>query len=462
MQINASMSVGRLAQRNSTTTFRARQPRCRHAALKKLTTVAQALPNSSSSNSRKGAKKSDVSTNAMVVEAPPAPESPRQQKKMLRMLIDGQWYDVTGWAKAHPSGARFIEFMDGRDATDAFYALHSYGPNGDSTAAKNLAKLPKCAAPEGWVECSAKTAAACSTFREFRVQLEEAGWFERDFLSEAFVFLQVVGLFVAGTALAWTNHPWLATLVLGFGGQQAGWLGHDYIHGRGAWCTLMRGFAGLFNGHSAYWWSQKHNMHHVFTNEYGKDEDVQQEPVYYLRPPEEVGSQDSPLRKFQHIYGYPTYAITFLYWRFDSLKTVLRTKDKIEMALLAINYLWMLTLGPAVAIGHVALAGFLVGALVSATHQSEEMMDEQGEFVDVQFRSTRDAEVSNPFVKWCWGGMDTQLEHHLFPTMPRYKLHKLRPLVQSFAEANGFDYKIAPGAKIIADNWRTLRDNAHA
>ena len=51
------------------------------------------------------------------------------------------------------------------------------------------------------------------------------------------------------------------------------------------------------------------------------------------------------------------------------------------------------------AVGHVALAGFLVGALVSATHQSEEMMDEQGEFVDVQFRSTRDADVSNPFVK---------------------------------------------------------------
>ena len=71
----------------------------------------------------------------------------KETGKKLRLLIDGTWYDCTGWARAHPGGALFITLMDGCDATDVFYALHSYGPNGDDTAARRLAMLPTCAGP---------------------------------------------------------------------------------------------------------------------------------------------------------------------------------------------------------------------------------------------------------------------------------------------------------------------------
>ena len=56
-------------------------------------------------------------------------------------------YDASGWAKAHPGGARWIHWFDGRDATGIFYALHSYGPNGSTLASDRLKKLPKCDAP---------------------------------------------------------------------------------------------------------------------------------------------------------------------------------------------------------------------------------------------------------------------------------------------------------------------------
>ena len=62
-----------------------------------------------------------------------------------------------------------------------------------------------------------------------------------------------------------------------------------------------------------------------------------------------------------------------------------------------------------------------------------------------------------------WGGMDVQLEHHLFPTMPRYKLHKLRPLLKKWAdEQPGYDYKISPSLDIIRDNFNTLKRVAEA
>ena len=132
---------------------------------------------------------------------------------------------------------------------------------------------------------------------------------------------------------------------------------------------------------------------------------------------------------------------------------------------MGLNYVWLATCMPwQVALGSVTLGGFIVGSLVSATHQSEEIMDASsaGEYVDGQFRSTRDAEtVFGPLETWIWGGMDTQLEHHLFPSMPRYNYHKLRPILKAWAKAQGILYRSSPSTTIIADNWKTLDRIAH-
>jgi fatty acid desaturase len=80
-----------------------------------------------------------------------------------------------------------------------------------------------------------------------------------------------------------------------------------------------------------------------------------------------------------------------------------------------------------------------------------------------QFRSTRDAEaVFGPLETWLWGGMDTQLEHHLFPTMPRYNYHKLRPVLKAWAEERGINYRISPSTTILYDNWKLMKDVAGA
>ena len=381
-------------------------------------------------------------------------------RRLGRIRIDSQWYDCSGWAKAHPGGERWIRWFDGRDATGVFYALHSYGPNGSSLAADRLARLPKCDPPAELHLPSAREIDVNCSYQELRRQLEEQGYFERSAWREAWALVQVVPFYVVGTGVAY-SHPVLATVLLGVGMQQAGWLAHDYIHGRGEWCDSMRWFGAVFNGHSDRWWTQKHSLHHAFTNEEHFDHDIMMEPFFYVRPPEESGRSDSPFRKFQHIYGYPLLSIIFWLWRYLSLKTVIQAKDKKEAALMAINYIWLLTcMPPSVAIGSVFLGGFLVGALVSATHQSEEVMldGDQPDFVTGQFRSTRDAAtVFGPLETFLWGGMDTQLEHHLFPSLPRYNYHKIRPIVQDWAAANDVDYRISPSTTIIADNYRLLK-----
>jgi fatty acid desaturase len=153
--------------------------------------------------------------------------------------------------------------------------------------------------------------------------------------------------------------------------------------------------------------------------------------------------------------------MTYVLWRRHSLASAIQRKDKKELALLAVHYGWLFGFLPlSVAISSVLLGGFLVGALVTATHQTEEIMYEQaGQFVDIQFRSTREADVDG-MERWLWGGMDTQLVHHLFPTMPRYRHHQARPVIQRWAEENGYDFRISTSKEIIEKNWTHLKQMA--
>ena len=291
----------------------------------------------------------------------------KRTKKKLRLRIDGEWYDCTGWAKAHPGGSLFITLMDGCDATDVFYALHSYGPNGDDTAARRLAMLPKCGGPEEDLEegeeavfsgvgrsasppgaphtFDVSPGQADAAFADVRKKFEVEGWFARDPLKEAAVLCTTLGLYGLGWFLAGT-HPILATLSLGLGMQQAGWLAHDYIHGRGPWCAAMRGFGALTNGFSAEWWQHTHNMHHSFTNIDGRDGDIKLEPLYFLQDPEVTKRPDNPaMRKWQHWYGYPLYAFTYALWRRHSVAARGRARTRPARSA-AIHYTWLFTRCP--------------------------------------------------------------------------------------------------------------------
>lgn len=57
--------------------------------------------------------------------------------------------------------------------------------------------------------------------------------------------------------------------------------------------------------------------------------------------------------------------------------------------------------------------------------------------------------------------MQYQLEHHLFPTIPRYKYRLLVPLVRKFAEENGIEYRATPQWEIIKDNMAMVSSFVH-
>jgi fatty acid desaturase len=296
------------------------------------------------------------------------------------------------------------------------------------------------------------------SFRQLRKNLIDKGYFHRSIFWELFYHLSVYMMCLFGTFCHfYWNSNLLAILAIGFGMQQAGWIGHDYAHGRGKWMPwLCRTMTGSINAFSPTWWSHKHNTHHVYTNNIGIDTDVANDPVFHLFFPSK--DQDFWFRPYQHWYFVPVYSLLYLSWRWQSLQHSFHTLKYSEILLMSLNYLWLYMLGAQVAIGSILVGGFLVAIIVTATHQSEEMLfDSNRPFIETQFLTTCDASCENFLMEWLWGGMQYQLEHHLFPTMPKYKYAQLRPILQKWAKENGLEYRCDSVWKIWHRNYLTLK-----
>jgi len=138
--------------------------------------------------------------------------------------VDGESYDVSSWRLSHPGGAESLDNFNDRDATEAFYALHSQ---------EAIAKLKRMGKkPTDMNKLKEKPPAAALAFRDFRKKLEREGWFQRKWYIDFAYIFAVFMYCVVGTWIS-RSHPVLASIILGLAIEQAGWLGHDYGHGRG-------------------------------------------------------------------------------------------------------------------------------------------------------------------------------------------------------------------------------------
>lgn len=188
--------------------------------------------------------------------------------------------------------------------------------------------------------------------------------------------------------------------------------------------------------------------------------------VFFLQSPNE--NEDSYFRKFQHIYAIPLYFALYISWRKQSLFYIFNNNnniDIIEILLIVLHYsIFTSIISWYVFFGSIAIGGFFVAVIVTASHQSEDFYHpekrEKYDFIKAQFTTTRDAQNNSWLAKWFWGGMDTQLEHHLFPLIPQYYYHSLVPIVQQFAKENNLEYRSEPAWDLLKRNFNTLQNFA--
>jgi len=377
----------------------------------------------------------------------------------LKITIDEKVYDVTTWRDHHPGGRLVLEKYNNQDATDVFNAFH--GEEG----IKKLADM-KSNPVQHKVPLDPETIA----YRQFRKKLIDEGWFESSKLWYIYKTTETLGLSLLGMALAAYGHWFLGALLLGLGYQQQGWLSHDYCHQQVFKSRRINNFFAYFcgsvcSGYSVNWWKERHNTHHAITNVLDADPDIDNLPLFVWDVNDFSRIKGVPgaasLVPYQHYYFVPWTATLKLIWCIQSLFFV-RTKqsrawDRVahyEKMCLTVHYFILFAFcyyylsSFLVSLGFLIISEFVGGAgianIVFMNHYGCEHPQElRTNFVTLQLLTTTNIDPSL-WMNWFSGGLNLQIEHHLFPTMPRHNLLKVRPLVQKFCKDNGLVYQSKP------------------
>jgi fatty acid desaturase len=273
------------------------------------------------------------------------------------------------------------------------------------------------------------------------------------------VMAALVGLVV--TVIAVGNSWWtlLAAVGLAFVLAQIGFLGHDAGHRqvlarRWANDTIGLMLTNLLSGFSFGWWQAKHSRHHAHTNAEGRDPDIAPGAlVFTAEQADDCGRFGRWFAGVQQFMLVPLLFLEALNLHIASIRALALRRDRaalVESGLLALHagiffVAPFLVLSPVRAVAFIvisrALFGFYLGASFLPNHVGMPTLagDTDLGFLRRQVQSSRN--LSGPaVVGFLFGGLDSQIEHHLFPTMPRANLRRARVVVRAFCAEQGIPY----------------------
>lgn len=305
-----------------------------------------------------------------------------------------------------------------------------------------------------------------SHFTELMQDVKDAGLLERRHI---YYWLQI-GAHVAAFFGIWVGffllgNSWFQLILaaaLGVIVTQFGFLGHDAAHRQmftsGKWNSwTARVLAGAFAGLSFAWWRAKHNMHHKGPNLEGYDPDIGAGAIAFT--PGIVAERTTGFAgwfvKRQGWLFFPLLTLEGLNLHAESIraardKTSNQPWRRLELFLVVTRLtayvailLTFLPLGKALAFFAIQMAvfGFCLGASFAPAHKGMPIIPPEMklDFLRRQVMVSRNVK-GNPVVDWAMGGLNYQIEHHLFPNMPRCNLKKAQPLVRAHCEREGIDY----------------------
>lgn len=290
-------------------------------------------------------------------------------------------------------------------------------------------------------------------------------------------------------------NSWWSLLVFAFVGVVKASIGfnvmHDAAHGSYSRNTKLNNFiafcGGDLIGGSTFFWKIKHNIiHHTYTNIDGIDDDIAKYPTFRL-----CNSQDKRwFHRFQHIYGIPLYSLLSLNWIVadDWVKlwkkkinttpiTTIKAKDRIQFIGGKLLNISLFIILPMIILPlPIAIVGYLVmhmalGITLALVFQIAHVVEEtefpvpnadsnriENEWAMHQIATTANFSMKNKVISWFVGGLNYQIEHHLFPRISHIHYPNISKIVQETCQEMQLQYKAFPTFwKAIVSHVRYLR-----
>ena len=266
---------------------------------------------------------------------------------------------------------------------------------------------------------------------------------------------------------------------------------HDANHGSYSPHQRLNDFIGMSAnvlGASSFFWKQKHNIiHHTYTNIDGIDDDIAKSPI--IRQCE--SQKWVPAHKIQHLYLVPIYALSSIFWIFfmDFTKYFTRkiytteawklsSKNHIIFWATKIHYATFFIILPIIVWGWQAwIIGFLVmnasmGLTLSLVFQLAHVVENtefehlpldtskhiETAWAEHQIRTTANFAMNNKMISWFVGGLNFQIEHHLFPRVSHIHYPAISKIVQKKCAEYHLPYNQYPTmGQALASHFRVMR-----
>ncbi len=302
------------------------------------------------------------------------------------------------------------------------------------------------------------------SYTDLAQAVREAGLNRR---STLFYMLLFAGLLVALagalTGLVLLGHSWFQLLIaaaLGVVFTQFAFLGHEASHRQvlasgPANDRFGRVLANLFVGISYTWWMTKHSRHHGNPNRVGKDPDIVPGVVSF-RADDAAATTGvrAWLTRRQGWLFFPLLLFVGIDLHQESVRGLFARRPvegrAVELTLLAVRFgaylgllFWLLPPGMALAFLGVQLAvfGVYMGGSFAPNHIAMPIVeaDRRLDFLNKQVLTSRNVS-GGWWMTALMGGLNYQIEHHLFPSMPRPHLAKARRLVRHHCRELGVRY----------------------
>ena len=287
----------------------------------------------------------------------------------------------------------------------------------------------------------------------------------------------LVAALVVAAMLTWRDSWWLLLLapVLAVVSTQFGFLGHDVGHRqvtRGRVPTRVlgvlvgNGLAGLSYG----WWVAKHNAHHAHPNDLETDPDVAVGAlVWTAEQADERRGLAGWVTAHQALLFVPMLLGEAVALHVHSVRRVFqpdlrdRAAEAVLLALHLGGYVALLvttlTWPQALAFAalHKSLQGIYLGLSFAPGHKGMPVLGPE-QAADPLLRQVLTSRNIHGgwFVDTALGGLNYQIEHHLFPSMPRANLRHARPVVREFCAERGVPYAETRASSAYAAGFRHL------
>jgi fatty acid desaturase len=273
---------------------------------------------------------------------------------------------------------------------------------------------------------------------------------------------------------SWTQMITAAFLAFAF--TQNGFLTHDAGHRQIFRNRRANDLVGFVHGNLAVglafgWWVDKHHRHHAHPNQEGLDPDIGGEDLVYTST--QAGARHGLGRlvsRYQGILFIPMLLLLALSLHVTGVRALGRPgyRNRVPEALLfglhMAAYLTAVTLvlSPVKALVfvlvHQGLLGLYLGSVFAPNHKGMPILsrDDDSDFLRRQVLTARNVRGGR-LTDLLLGGLNYQIEHHLFPNMPRPSLRRARPIVRAYCLEHGLSY----AETSLLDSYRQALRHLH-